>query len=90
MQARFLREHAVISGTAHSWQRTGDEGSVAEFHFCPICAATVFYFCLDQPERIAIPVGAFADPAFPPPKVSVYEERMHGWVGLPADIEHMA
>jgi hypothetical protein len=25
-------------------------------------------------------VGMFADPAFPPPRVSVYEERQHPWV----------
>jgi hypothetical protein len=39
---------------------------------------------------VAIPVGAFADPTFPAPTVSVYEERMHSWVHLPAGIERMA
>jgi hypothetical protein len=24
-------------------------------------------------------VGAFADPGFPPPRFSVYEERLHPW-----------
>jgi hypothetical protein len=41
-------------------------------------------------EVVAIPVGAFADPQFPPPSFSVYEERMHGWVKMPDGIEHMA
>lgn len=36
-----------------------------------------------------VPVGAFADPGFPAPTVSVYEERMHAWVQLPAGIEHL-
>lgn len=40
-------------------------------------------------DNIAIPVGAFADPAFPAPAFSVYEERMHRWVTMPADIECM-
>jgi len=40
-------------------------------------------------EHIAIPVGAFAEPSFPGPTVSVYEGRMHSWVQLPKDIEHM-
>jgi hypothetical protein len=40
------------------------------------------------PERIAVPVGAFADPAFPPPRISVWESRKHAWVELPAGIEH--
>jgi len=37
---------------------------------------------------LAIPVGAFADPAFPPPKFSVYEGRMHAWVVPPAGAAH--
>lgn len=32
----------------------------------------------------------FADPEFPAPPFSVYEERMHEWVGLPNNIEHLA
>src|SRR4029079_14261646 len=36
---------------------------------------------------VAVPVGAFADPAFPSPRVSVHEARMHAWGTLPPDIE---
>ena len=53
------------------------------------CGATVHYGFADQPEVIAIPVGAFADPTFPAPKYSVYEERRHAWVTLAGDIEHL-
>jgi hypothetical protein len=35
-------------------------------------------------------VGAFADPQFPAPTFSVYEERMHSWVFMPKGIERMA
>lgn len=38
---------------------------------------------------MTIPVGAFADPAFSGPQVSVYEERMHAWVAPPAGAEHI-
>jgi hypothetical protein len=70
--------------------RTGDEGSKAIFHFCPTCGATVYYVVDGyDTDSIAIPVGAFADPSFPAPAFSVYEERMHGWVRLPDGIEHM-
>jgi len=48
----------------------------------------VFYRLVDEPGVIAVAVGAFADPRFPPPGRSVYEERKHSWVNLPADIEH--
>lgn len=38
---------------------------------------------------IAIPVGAFADPAFPPPRFSVWETRKHSWVTISGDeVEH--
>jgi hypothetical protein len=42
-----------------------------------------------QKDRVAVPVGAFADPRFPAPAFSVYERRMHGWLGLTADMEHV-
>ena len=41
-------------------------------------------------DLVAVAVGAFADPAFPPPSVSVYEERQHAFVQLGGTIEHFA
>jgi hypothetical protein len=32
---------------------------------------------------VGVAVGAFADPHFPPPRVSVYDSRRHPWVQLP-------
>jgi hypothetical protein len=37
---------------------------------------------------VTVAVGNFADPDFPVPTVSVYEERKHSWVTPPADAEH--
>jgi hypothetical protein len=42
------------------------------------------------PELVAVPIGAFADPAFPQPRVSVYESRRHPWVHVPEDVERDA
>jgi hypothetical protein len=33
---------------------------------------------------------SFAAPNFPAPAFSVYEDRMHSWVALPPDVEHLA
>lgn len=88
-QARFLREQVTISGASTGYARPGDEGPGARFHFCPQCGATVYYELLGLPEYFGIPVGAFADPGFPAPAISVYEERMHGWVVPPAGAEHI-
>ncbi len=90
-QARFRRAQLTITGRSTEYVRVGDEGSRIRFHFCPQCGATVYY----EPEGleedfIAIPVGAFADPSFPAPGVSVYEERKHGWVVVPDEgVEHI-
>ena len=87
-QARFLAANVTIEGRSTSFARTGDEGGVATFHFCPVCGATVYYDFADMPEYVAVPVGAFADPAFPAPTVSVYEERKQAWVCVPDDLVH--
>ena len=63
-------------------------GNRITFHFCPVCGATVFYRPEKEPDLIAIPVGVFADPSFPGPRVSVYESRRHPWVVVPDDLEH--
>ena len=89
-QARFRTSCVEIKGPSTQYVRVGDEGSSARFNFCPVCGATVYYAIAGHQESIAIPVGAFAEPTFPAPTFSVYEERKHVWVGLPEDIEHMS
>jgi hypothetical protein len=88
-QARFRREHVSLSGVSAEYVRAGDEGPGARFHFCPSCGATVYYEPAGLEEYLAIPVGAFADPSFPTPTVSVYESRKHGWVVPPPGAEHI-
>lgn len=89
-QARFPLEAINVAGTSAEYVRVGDEGSRATFRFCPKCGATVYYTLEGLPEAVAIPVGAFADPSFPAPSFSIYEDRMHSWVSMPSGIEHMA
>lgn len=88
-QARFPRSHARFSGRGQEFVRIGDDGGRCTFTFCPICGSTVYYAIADYQEFVAIPVGAFADPTFPSPSFSVYEERMHSWVVMPDGVEHM-
>jgi hypothetical protein len=88
VQARFPRDQVRTEGRSTQYVRTGDSGGRATFHFCPECGATVYYLIEGMPEVIAVPVGVFADPSFPAPRVSVYEERRHPWTGMPQDVEH--
>jgi hypothetical protein len=89
VQARFPRENVAISGKSTGFVRVGDSGGKATFHFCPNCGATVFYELAGHEAFLGIPVGAFADPGFPAPRVSIYEERMHDWVAPPPGAERI-
>jgi hypothetical protein len=90
IQARFGRDQVrAIEGRATQFLRVGDSGGRATFHFCPACGATVYYEADWMPGFLAVPVGAFADPAFPAPRVSVYESRRHPWAVMPdLKVEH--
>ena len=88
-QARFRRDSVEIQGESSTYVRVGDSGGRATFHFCPTCGVTVYYIAAGMEEFVAIPVGTFADPGFPPPTYSVYEERKHSWVVVPEGIEHI-
>ncbi len=41
-----------------------------------------------MPGFVAVPVGVFAEPTFPPPTYSIYEARKHRWVTVPGDVDH--
>ncbi|HEY5849642.1 MAG TPA: GFA family protein [Lysobacter sp.] len=87
-QARFPSDAVTIRGPSTEYARTGEEGTTARFHFCPVCGSSVYYLMDAIPDMVAIPVGAFADPDFPQPRVSVYENRKHHWVRVPDGVEH--
>jgi hypothetical protein len=91
-QVRFKTEDIKeISGRSTLYVRVGDAGSEISFRFCPICGSTVYYTIDNDPDLVAIPVGAFADPKFQSPTRSVYESRKHGWVNVPEgpDVVHL-
>ena len=73
-----------VFGTATEYVRVGDHGAKFRFRFCPVCGTTVFHTEEGNDESVSVAVGAFADPRFPAPEVSVYDSRRHPWVRLPA------
>lgn len=85
--ASFTAPYEVF-GTATEYLRTGDDGARFRFRFCPICGTTVFHTEEGYEQTsVGVAVGAFADPTFPAPRVSVYNCRRHPWVRLPPGIE---
>ncbi|HST25271.1 MAG TPA: GFA family protein [Gaiellaceae bacterium] len=86
-QARFPTDSVRIEGQAKEYTRISDEGEPRTMSFCPECGSTVFYR-LTGIDAIAVPIGGFADPTFPQPRISIYESRRHPWLGLPEEMEH--
>jgi hypothetical protein len=81
--AGFAAPYAVV-GTATEYVRVGDQGASFRFRFCPVCGTTLFHTEEGRDQSsVAVAVGAFADPSFPPPRASVYDCRRHSWVQLP-------
>lgn len=81
-QARFRNEDVAVSGVSRVHRRRGDSGGESEMHFCGTCGTTVFWRVASVPEFTYVAIGAFADPAFPPPTVEVYDERRSPWVEI--------
>lgn len=87
MQARWPKDRVHITGPYTEYVRTSDDGEERTFRFCSTCGTTVFWTTEDWPDGIAVAIGAFADPAFPQPTVSVYGSRRYRWLSFPAGIE---
>ena len=76
-----------VAGDASLYVHVGDHGSRFTFRFCPTCGTSVFDTEDGVDVRVSVAVGCFGDPGFPPPTVSVYDSRRHGWVVLPEGVE---
>ena len=79
VQARYPKQQVSVRGESAVFERTGDGGGLASFHFCPRCGSTVYWELDGLAGFVAVAVGAFADPSFPAPQVSIYEARRHAW-----------
>jgi hypothetical protein len=88
VQARFRREDVSVEGRSTAFTRSGDSGGRCTFQFCPACGSTVYWEPQGMPEFVVVAVGAFADPSFTLPSVSIYEDRKHPWIALPDTITH--
>ena len=83
--SRWLKSQVRIEGEHKIYGRIADSGFEIRFHFCPNCGSSVFWEGDRSPTTCGIAVGCFADPNFPTPTSSGWEESMHPWLGLPPD-----
>lgn len=86
-QARWPNDQVTISGRSKQWSTVGESGGRATFNFCPDCGGGVYYGIDRMPGLTAVAIGAFADPDFPAPDYSVFENRKHHWVEIIGDME---
>ena len=75
-----------VSGNATEYVRAGDAGARFRFRFCPLCGTNLFHTEEGIDGSVGVAVGAFGDPSFPAPQVSVYDCRRHPWVHLPTGV----
>ena len=92
MQAGYKADQVEVKGRYSDYARISDEADQKEhvFHFCPECGSQVFYTEPEEDDLIVVSIGAFADPAFPPPTESGYDSRRHPWIGLPDSVARHA
>ena len=86
--AYFNRKSIVaIEGKSNEFARRTDRGATLRFKFCPECGSTLHWDLPSEPDIVAIAVGSFADPGFPPPTRSVFGVTRHEWVKNPEGAE---
>lgn len=85
VSAYWLRKHVCPAGPAMRYQRPAQSGSPVVFYFCPTCGSTVYWELPGlRPDWFGIAAGAFTEPDFPPPSISVWEAFRHAWIDIPA------
>lgn len=72
-----------IFGESTVWRRLGWEGRWLDYHFCPACGSTVFWYVEWDTDQIGIALGNFADPNFNAPDSAYWCENKHPWVNFP-------
>lgn len=72
-----------ITGESQVFETATESGRASKRYFCPYCGTAVYWKGAIFPGHTGIPVGAFADPDFPDPMISVWNESKHGWVRFP-------
>jgi hypothetical protein len=87
--AFYPAEAVTFSGTTKEFSRFGASGGKVQSYFCPDCGSTVYWRADRVPAMTGVAVGAMADPTFPPPVRSIFEQSKHAWVDVnPPGVEH--
>jgi hypothetical protein len=86
--AYFPEDRVVVSGETKLFVRPTDAGHSFSTHFCPGCGTSLYWSSGRNLGLVGIAVGAFADPSFPPPIRSVWEQSRHSWLHVGTAEQH--
>jgi hypothetical protein len=76
-----------VAGEYKTFIRQIEDRTISN-HFCPNCGGTVLWEASKREGLIAVAVGMFGDPSYPPPARSIFEDVKHPWIELTGDMEH--
>jgi hypothetical protein len=80
--AYYPAEVVTISGAAKEFVHAAASGGDMHNYFCPQCGSTVYWRVSSLPALIGVAVGAMANPKYPAPVISVFEQSKHDWVQI--------
>jgi hypothetical protein len=86
--AAFEKAKVAIAGDTKVFDRHGQSGGKVRFYFCPNCGTSLYWEADARPGLYILAVGTFADPDFPRPSVSIFEETKHSWTQLSDGMTH--
>jgi hypothetical protein len=86
--AFYPAEAVTVSGTPKEFTRAAASGGKIHSYFCSNCGSTVYWKADNLPAMIGVAVGALADPKYPGPVRSVFEQSKHHWVQIDGAVEH--
>lgn len=80
--AFYPADAVTISGAPKEYVRSAASGGKVRSYFCPDCGSTVYWKADNLPAMIGVAVGTIADPNYPAPIRSVFEQSKHAWVEI--------
>lgn len=86
--AYYPTEALTIKGAAKKYTRATALGGEFHTYFCPNCGTSVYQHGDKNPQVTGVTIGAIADPDFPAPIRSVWEQSKLDWVTIPTATEH--
>jgi len=87
--AWYPKDKVRITGETKTFVRPIEDRAVSN-HFCPNCGGTLLWEASKREGLIAVAVGMFGDPGFPPPARSIFENHKHPWIEFTGAREHLA